>query len=107
MDHGEAAVKISALSTVYVKAPVSATIAGAAVDISGDTVTVAWARPGDTPVSFSAASWETDATTSPATYLARRLVTAGDLSPGSWVMWVKVAHSPETFVEAAGIFTVV
>ena len=99
--------EISRLSTEYVKAPVTATISGAAADPTGDTVTVAWARPGDEPSAFSAASWETDATTTPTTYLARRLVTAGDLATGQWVMWVKVVHSPETIVTAAGVFTVV
>lgn len=100
-------VTISTLATEYVKAPVAAKISGVAVDISGDTVTVAWARPGDPPGTFSAASWETDATTVPTTYLARRLVTAGDLAVGAWVMWVKVVHAPETIVIPAGVFTVV
>lgn len=101
--------QISSASTEYVKAPVAATINGAAVDITDDTVTVAWARPSDTPDpgDFASASWETDTTTTPDTYLARRLVTAGDLALGAWVMWVKVVHSPETIVRAAGVFTVV
>ena len=100
-------VSISALSTEYVKAKVAAKISGAWADLSGDTVAVAWARPGDAPTGFSTASWETDSTTTPTTYLARRLVTAGDLAVGQWVMWVKVVHSPETIVEPAGVFTVV
>lgn len=107
LESGEAAVTtISALATEYVKAPVAATINGSAVDPTADTVTVAWARPGDTPTSFGSASWEADATTTPNTYLARRLVTAGDLAVGPWVMWVKVAHSPETIVKPAGVFEV-
>jgi hypothetical protein len=100
-------VNISILSTEYVKAPVAAVVNGATVDPTSDTVTVAWARPGDEPTAFSAASWETDSTTTPTTYLARRLLTAGDLAAGPWVMWVKVVHSPETIVVPAGVFTVV
>ena len=101
--------KISTLSTEYVKARVSATINGLAVDISGDTVTVAWKRPGDAPVGgdFSSGTWETDATTSPTTYLARRLLSAGGLAVGQWVMWVKVVHGSETMVRQAGVFEVV
>ena len=101
--------QISHLSTEYVKAAVAATIDGAVVNPTSDTVTVAWMRPSNEPgdSDYASASWETDATTNPDTYLARRLITAGDLAVGPWVMWVKVAHSPETIVRAAGVFEVV
>jgi len=100
--------RISHLTTEYVKAPVSAEVNGVAVDLSGDTVTVAFKKPGVDPSGgdFSSASWETDATTSPTTYLARRLVTTGDLAVGQWVMWVKVVHGAETMVRDVGMLTV-
>jgi hypothetical protein len=99
----------SRTSTRYVKARVSAEIAGAPVDPTSDAVAMAFLGNPDAIPSegdFSAGSWETDATTTPATYRARRLVTAGDLTPGIYYAWVKVVHSPETIIEPSGPFRV-
>lgn len=101
--------RIDASADLYVKAPISAKVNGATIDVTALTVSVAWKKPGDRPTAgdFSAATWDTDATTNPTTYLAKRLVSAGDLAVGQWVMWVKVVRAPETFIEPAGMFEVV
>lgn len=98
---------ISSRSTVYVKASVAATLAGAAVDPTADTVTMAFCAAGTQPVTgdFSTASWETVTDGNGTTYLARRLATT--LTAGRYDVWVRVVHSPETVEELSGSLVVV
>jgi len=98
---------ISSLATVYIKASVKATIAGATVDPTSDTVTVAFLAAGSIPVSgdFAAATWETAIVNSLVSYYVRRLATT--LAAGRYDMWVKIIRDPETVVALAGSFVVV
>lgn len=90
-----------ATSLEYVAVNVSAKEAGAFINPTSDTVTMAFTLNGDDPVSadFKSASWETDSTTNPDTYTALCLVGpsgAVTLTPGSYSVWVKVVDTPET-----------
>lgn len=92
--------KISALSKVYVPAEVSARDAGAVVDLSADTVQMAFPLAEVPPVSgdWKAATWEVDTTATPRRYLARCLVGPGGtvvLGANLYDIWVKVTHTPE------------
>lgn len=90
--------EISSQSRQYVKVPVAAKLAGAAVNPTGDTVQMAFPFTGADPATWYAAAWETDSTSSPATYLARTTVGPGGtavLAVGTYDVWVKVTDSPE------------
>ena len=98
---------LSVLSLEYVLVPVSAKENGVAVDISGDVVALAFTLQDVAPLSgdWEAATWETDATTTPDTYLAKCLVGPGGaatLSAGTYDVYVKVTDSPEIMVRKAG-----
>ena len=102
---------ISALSLEYVRVPVAAKQAGAVVNPTADTVTMAFSAAGVDPVAgdYKTASWETDATTTPSTYYARCLVgPAGTvtLAAGTYEVWVKVTDSPEIPVKRSGTLIV-
>lgn len=102
----------SSLSENYVKVPVSATDSGASVNISTGTVTMAFTAVDTEPVSgdWKTATWETDATRSPARYYARCLVGPGGtvtLTDGDYDVWVKVTGvGSEIPVQKAGRITV-
>lgn len=102
------ALTISHLSKEYVRVPVRATEAGAPVDPTADTVTMAFAAAGVQPSSWNTASWETDPTATPARYFARCLVGPGAvvLAAGRYVVWLKITDNPEAPVLAAGDLTV-
>lgn len=92
------ALEISSLSRQYVKVPVAAKLAGAVVNPTADVVTMAFPVHGSDPATWLAATWETDATSTPATYLARCNVGPGGtvtLAAGTYDVWVKVTDSPE------------
>lgn len=102
---------ISKSSLTYLKAKVSATVSGAAVDPTADTVKMALITGSDSPVSgdLKSASWETDSTTSPATYRARILVGPnGSITPtaGQYMLWVQITDSPEVPLIPCGIVIV-
>lgn len=104
--------EIQAGSLTQVQALVSARIDGVYVDLSGDTVQLAFvdvdATPG--PSDWKTGSWDTDTTTTPPTYRAQCLVGPGgavELTPGDWNMHVKVTHSPEIPVIESGLLRVV
>ncbi len=104
--------EISAASLQHVQVPVSARAAGAAVNLSGDTVKMAFLASGVAPVSgdWKTAQWDTDTTTNPATYRAQCLVGpsgAVTLTAGDYVVWVQVNHSPELTALIAGPMRVV
>jgi hypothetical protein len=92
-------IEISAQSRQYVKVPVTAKLAGAVVNPTSDVVQMAFALMGGAaPGTWSSAAWETDSSTSPATYLARIMVGPGGtvaLTAGIYDVWVKVTDSPE------------
>lgn len=87
---------ISVLSTVYVKARITAQKNGVYYDPTADLVEVAFVGPGVTPVpaDWHVASWETAGTT---VHYARLLVgPAGLVLPtGTYVMWIRVTDAPE------------
>jgi hypothetical protein len=93
-------VEISALSTEYVKVPVTAVVNGVVIDPSSDTVQLAFPLRGVAPVSgdWKAGSWETLA----GVHYARCLVGPSGtitLATGTFYdAWLKVFDSPETVV---------
>lgn len=103
---------LSTLSLEYVRVLVSATSSGSAVNPTSDTVTMAFVAEGTAPVSgdFKAATWETDSTTTPATYFARCLIGPTGtlaLTAGIYDAYVKVTDSPEVPVHKAGQIRVI
>jgi hypothetical protein len=96
-------VRISSLDLQYVPAEVVLRDSGLVVNVSGDTVQMAFPVAEVAPAGgdWKAATWETDATATPTRYLARCLVgPAGTvtLAAGLFDVWVKVTHSPELAV---------
>lgn len=90
--------KISSQSLQYVPAEVVLKDSGLTVNVSGDTVQMAFPAAESPASSWNNASWETDATASPTRYIARCLVGPGGtvtLSAGVYDVWVKINHSPE------------
>ena len=104
---------ISRASTEYVRVPVGAESSGAAVNPTADTVTMAFLAGAGPPESgdWKTASWDTDATTYPPTYLAQCLIGPSGgtvtLTAGVWSVWVKVTDSPEVLVRRAGQIKIV
>lgn len=100
-----------ALSREYVRVKVSAKEDGSVVDPTSDTVTMAVVSGSVVAGDFKAASWETDATTTPDTYYARVEIgpgsTVGALTAGTYNVYVKVVDNPEQPVLAAGSIRVV
>lgn len=93
---------------------ISATAAGAAVDPTGFTVTVAFAPTDTAPAaassSWKTATWDTDTTTTPTTYRAQAAIGPSgvqELAPGVWWMFAKVTASGETPIIPSGPFKVV
>lgn len=98
---------IASASLQYVRAPVAATVNGAAFNPTVDTVQMAFTSTFREPVlaDFNAGSWETAGST----YYARCLVGPGGavaLAAGVWFVWVKITDSPEIPVLPAGTLTV-
>lgn len=97
-------------STEFVRMAVSATEEGELLDITANAVTVLFSIEGTDPpaagsVSWVAATWETDPTTTPDTYYARALVGPSpgvvQLTPGIWDVWVKIVDAPEVTIRKA------
>lgn len=98
-------VKISVLSTTYVKCRVSATENGAAINPTSGTVEFAFIpeSSGADPVSgdWKAGSWES----APDGYWARCLVGPSGtvlLAVNSYDVWIRVTKNPETVVDQVG-----
>lgn len=103
---------ISAGSKEYVRVPISATVAGASVNPTGDTVKMAFMGDASTPTSgdLETAVWDTDTTTNPTTYRAACLVGPGGtvvLTAGTYAVWVQVTDNPEIVLRKAGMLKVV
>lgn len=83
------AVKISRLDDEYVKVPAGSKVAGAAVDPTGYTVSMAFMAQDARPAAgdYNAAAWETDATVSPARYKVKCKppALAGGRTYGIWI----------------------
>jgi hypothetical protein len=103
--------EISALSRVYIRARIIATINGATHDPTGDVVKMAFIPSGAAPTTgdFQQAIWETDATTNPVTYRSLCLVGPGGtvtLAVGTYRVWVQITDNPEVPVMLAGTLKV-
>jgi hypothetical protein len=102
----------SVLSLEYVRVPVAARSSGLAVNPTADAVAMAFTAAGVNPTSgdWQTGSWETDSTTTPATYFARCLVGPG----GTFVpvvttydVWLKVTDAPEIPARKVGNLQIV
>lgn len=108
------AVIIRAASLDYIRAQVSARESGAAVNPTGNAVAMAFTATDTAPAAaasdWKAASWDTDTTTTPATYRAQCLVGPGgtvELTAGTYYLFVKVTDSPEAPILPCGVVKVV
>lgn len=104
--------RMSVLSVEYVRVAVAATSNGAAINPTADTVVMAFPAHGTDPVNgdWKSASWETDATTTPATYYARCLVGPSQtvaLSVGQYDVWARISDNPEVPARKAGTLEIV
>ena len=94
-------IRISSTSREYVRVPVSASEAGVVQNPTGDTVEFSAVTPGAEPSTWTAGTWETDATTDPDSYYARILIsgTGGGgtlaMADGTYDLWVRITDSPE------------
>jgi hypothetical protein len=96
-------VRMSSLDLQYVPAEVTLRDSGLAVNVSTDTVQMAFPATEVAPAGgdWKTATWETDATATPSRYLSRCLVGPGGtvtLAAGLYDVWVKITHSPELAV---------
>ena len=104
--------EISTASLQHVQVPVAARAAGAVVNLSSDTVKMAFLASGAAPGAsdWKTAQWDTDTRTQPTTYRAQCLVGPSGtvtLAAGDYVVWVQVNHSPELTALIAGPMKVV
>lgn len=91
-------IEMSSQSRQYVKVPVTAKLAGVLLNPTTDVVKMAFSPMGSAPSTWTSATWETDSTTTPATYLARMMVGPGgtiQLARGTFDIWVQVTDNPE------------
>ena len=96
----------SALSTEYLRYPVSAVVNGVAINPTTDVVQFAFPLTGVAPSTWLTGSWETVSST----YFARVLVgpTGGVFAPSAGVtydVWVKITDAPEVPVRKVGTLT--
>ncbi len=103
---------ISSLSNEYIKVAVDFQVGGVVTDPTGDTVQMAFLAPGSDPAGgdWVTGSWESDTTVAghPVRYARVVVGPSGKvLSKGNYVVWVKVADSPEVPVKQAGLLQVV
>ena len=101
------AVKLSSLSTEYIRVPVSATENGQPVDPTSSTVEFAFMTdPKLEPTTWYNGSWETAGTT----YYARILIGSGAggtaLADGKYYVWLRITGSPEIPVRRVGVLEI-
>lgn len=100
--------KISTVSKVYIKIPLSAMVNGAVRDPSGDSVSFAFTKDEDlSSTTWYSGSWETDAK---GVHRARCLVGPGgvvQLAKGTYIVSVKPTDSPEIPALFSGVLKVV
>lgn len=105
---------LRATSTETLRGRITGTASGAAVDPTGYTVTAAAVATDTAPAAASsawkAATWDTDATTSPTTYRAQVVFGPSgvqELAAGVWWLFFKVVTGSETVILPSGPFKVV
>lgn len=96
-------IRVSSLSTQYVKVPIRIREDGVFIDPTVNPVELAYAATGVEPAesAWVTGSWETDN----GRYYARvNTGPDGDVNPGdgTWTLWVRVTRAPEIPVTAAG-----
>lgn len=101
---------LSSLATEYVQVPVAVTIAGAPYNPTGDAVFMQFVpasgnqEPSGT---WNSGNW---VTTAQNTYIAQCLVGPANggvsLTPGAYVVWVKIVDNPEVPVQPAGTLAI-
>lgn len=103
-----------ASSTETVRAKVSATAAGAAIDPTGHAVTIALVSTDTAPAAgagaWKSATWDTDTSTVPTTYRAQAAIGptgVQELTPGTWWLFVKVVTGSETPILPSGPIRIV
>jgi hypothetical protein len=108
------AITIRVTSLDYLQAQVSGRESGAAVNPTGNAVAMAFPTTNIAPAAgasdWKAATWDTDSTTTPATYRAQCLVGPGgtvELAAGTYYMFVKVTDTPEAPILPCGVVKVV
>lgn len=104
-------IPLSSLSLEYVRVPVSATVNGAAINPTADTVKMAFLSGASTQPQVSdwkSASW--DSVSANGTYFAQCLVGPGGattLSAGTYYVWIQITDNPEVPVRQVGVLQVV
>lgn len=96
-------IRVSTLSTEYIRVLVTAKLNGNFIDPTADDVEMAFVSDGNPePDDFTPAEWEV-ASAEDRSYYARILIgpgsTVGILPVGSYAIWVRVVDSPETPVK--------
>ncbi len=99
-------VKIYSTSKEYVLARVLAKVSGSVIDPTIYPAEMAFTQSGQ-PVTadWLSATWETNTTTTQATYYARVMIGPGSsktLAAGRWVCWVRLTATPEIPVISPG-----
>ncbi len=101
---------IRATSQATVRAKVSGTASGAAVDPTGNDVSMIFQPTDVAPQADDAgwitASWDTDTTTTPATYRAQCVLAPGDLAVGIHNLFVKVEDGAGEDILPSGVVKV-
>ena len=93
--------RISALSTVYLRVPVTATAAGNPLVVTGDRVAFAFTLVGIQPTTWYAGDWEGQS--------ARVLIGPNGVTqftPREYWVWLKVTDSPEILAEQVDTLSV-
>lgn len=108
---GSVAQSQSQASKQYVRALVTAIVAGAPYNPTADTVAFAFTEPGTSALGaqWSTGSWANTESSGSGGYIAQCLVGPGgavQLAPGSYQVWVQVTDSPETPVIPAYLLTI-
>ena len=95
-------ITLSRLSTEFVQIAVAATVNGAPVNPTGDTVQMAFTKDGAIPGSgdWHGASWETAGITYYAQCLVGPVNGGVVLTPGTYSIWLKVVDNPEVPVRS-------
>lgn len=87
--------RVSTLSTVYLRVPVSATVGGQPVAVTDDPVSWAFTAVGASPGMWYTGDWEGQS--------ARILIgpggTTNALPPREYWVWLRVVDSPESIAE--------
>lgn len=100
----------SSLSLEYIRVPVSVKESGSPIDPTSDSVALSFPTEGSAPTLWNPGTWETDATTTPTTYLARVLVGPNgdiELTAGLYDVWVRITDNPEVPARKSGNLQIV